>query len=127
MATFSPTNALVRVDLPTFGRPQMVIIAVFVIFSLPFLCVLWCFYYSIQRPEHQDEMYLTRDSREGYAGEKFGERIATRVLTSFGSTRFPVLALRRRKARSLRCSSFPMKTHFIGLFIGEPKGERGSQ
>ena len=35
MATFSPTRALVRVDLPTFGRPQMVIIAVFVIVSLP--------------------------------------------------------------------------------------------
>lgn len=36
MAIFSPTRALVSVDLPTFGRPQMVIIAVLVIirFSL---------------------------------------------------------------------------------------------
>ena len=31
MAIFSPTRALVRVDLPTLGRPAMVIIAVFLI------------------------------------------------------------------------------------------------
>ena len=49
------------------------------------ISVLWSFYYSIQRPEHQDEMYLTRDSREGYAEEKFGERIATPVTSVTGS------------------------------------------
>jgi hypothetical protein len=31
MAIFSPTSALVSVDLPTFGRPQTVIMAVFLI------------------------------------------------------------------------------------------------
>ena len=31
MATFSPTRALVRVDLPTLGRPAMVMMPDFVI------------------------------------------------------------------------------------------------
>nr|DAN82709.1 MAG TPA: hypothetical protein [Caudoviricetes sp.] len=34
MATFSPTSALVRLDLPTLGRPQTVIMAVFVMFDI---------------------------------------------------------------------------------------------
>ena len=35
IATFSPTRAFVSVDLPTFGRPQIVIIAAFVMCPCP--------------------------------------------------------------------------------------------
>ena len=34
MATFSPTRALVRVDLPTLGRPQMVMMPDFLISAI---------------------------------------------------------------------------------------------
>ena len=37
MAIFSPTRALVRLDLPTLGRPHTVIIAVLVMVFFSFI------------------------------------------------------------------------------------------
>ena len=41
MATFSPTRALVRVDLPTLGRPHRVMMPDFLIVDIMFLAFYW--------------------------------------------------------------------------------------